>query len=373
LAAGDPRAARDEVVSAFRIGLAVAFVGAAVFVSPAGTGGLSIAFPGTAVASVSVLVGLRIVVRVIELMIPEAIRAFRDVPHATIFDGLLSNSFFVAVLGIAWIGGAAFELRDLMLIWWAAAVFALLPALVVVGARVRAIPGPRSRARNPVEVTVWLSMIGQVAIAQLDLLVIGVLAGSAEIALYAAAFRLARLAALPLLVVNKVIAPFIAGWYGQGDRRRVESTTRETAAIAVGAAALLATGCLVAGHVILRILFGSGYEGAYTVLVILVMGEVVQTATGSCGTALVMTGHHRQYSILLWSSVGATLLLDVIFYALMGAMGVAVATAAMLSIQNIAQATLVKRLAGFSTTADLHGVGQRLRVGRRAPKTAAAR
>ena len=86
---------------------------------------------------------------------------------------------------------------------------------------------------------------------------------------------------------------------------------------------------------------------------ILAVGQVIQTWAGSCGYALMMTGHQRPYAWLLAVSTVITVTLDVLLYDVWGIEGIALATTVMLALQNIVQVVYLKRVAGFTTTADL--------------------
>jgi hypothetical protein len=76
-----------------------------------------------------------------------------------------------------------------------------------------------------------------------------------------------------------------------------------------------------------------------------------------------MTGNHRAYAAIVAVSMPTTVTLQVVGYELGGIEGVAVATALMLSLQNFAQMIVVKRRAGFSTTADLRALVSETRSG----------
>ena len=66
-----------------------------------------------------------------------------------------------------------------------------------------------------------------------------------------------------------------------------------------------------------------------------------------------MTGHQRPYAWLLAVSTVITVTLDVLLYDVWGIEGIALATTVMLALQNIVQVVYLKRVAGFTTTADL--------------------
>jgi O-antigen/teichoic acid export membrane protein len=351
---GDNVEARHEILSALMVGTVSAAVVAALFASPLGTSVLDSVFTKTALASIATLVGLRAGLRVLEQIVPEVLRAFRDYAKVVVFDGLLMNLLLVSSLAVVWAAasGATTSLETVMIVFVAVPAVTLVPALVAIARKLRGTRGAGFALRNPVEPAMWVSTIGRMIIAQLDLILIGILGTSDEVALYAAPFRLVLLIGLPLLAVNQVVTPLIAGWYARGMRRRLEQTVRGTAGLAFLAACALALVFVVGGRFILSTLFGSFYTDAYTVLLILSIGQVLQTAAGSCGFAMMMTGHHRPYAVVLGVSTAVTVGLDVLLYDVMGIEGIALATAGMLVLQNFVLVLFVRRLAGFTTFAD---------------------
>lgn len=353
LAREDFEEARHEIVSALVIGFAAASLSVLVLGSPLGEEGLDAAFSRTTIASVALLVGARTGLRVLENLVPEVFRAFRDYMRATIFDGILANLLMTGTFVVLLVTSGDASVSDLLLISVVASVLALVPAGVGIARKLRTLGRTTVRLRNPVEPGMWFATMGRALIAQLDLLVVGALGTAREIALYSAPFRLALLVGLPLVAVNQVVTPLIAGWFARGETRRLERTMRGTAGLSLVAAGGLGLVYFVLGRQILETLFGTTYGDAFPVLAILVTGQILQTWSGSCGFAMMMTGHHRLYAIVLGISSVLTAVLDVALYEVMGIEGVALATASMLVAQNVANMLLMRKLAGIRTTADL--------------------
>lgn len=352
LGRGDEHEAAHEVVSALVFGAVVGLVVGAIFGSPAGPELLSLMFPATGVASVALLIGVRTGLRVIENIVPEALRAYRDFFRVVIFDGLLANILFAGALVVIILTSDESSVRELMTVGAVVAAVSLIPALASVFGKLQAARGAGFRVRNPLEPSMWAVTIGRTILAQLDLLIVGVVASSRGVALYAAPFRLALLVGLPLIAVNQVIPPLLAGWFARGQLRRTERVMRGTAGMALIGSLVLGLGFLVLGKELLGSLFGHEYRGAWSILLILSVGQILGTVTGSCGFALMMTGHSRWYAQILGISTVVTIGADVLFYELFGLDGIAIATAGMLVLQNVVQAIAVKRLAGFSVWAN---------------------
>lgn len=362
LMTGDDHEARHEIVSAFALSGVAAAVCIAVIASPLGTKVLELTFPEVGVAAVAGIIGIKAGLRVLENVVPEGIRAFRDYLRVAIFDGLLTNALLCVAFVAAIVTTAKVTVSEALWLSVLVSVVALIPAFFTVAFKLRHTKSAGFALRNPFEASMWASTIGRAILAQLDLLVVGALATAGEVALYAAPFRLALLVGFPLIAVNQVVTPLIAGWYARGELGRLQRTLRSTAGLALVGAALFGVLCVVAGGDLLAFLFGPSYRAAATVLAILAVGQVIQTWAGSCGYALMMTGHQRPYAVLLALSTVITVTLDVLFYERWGIEGVALATTGMLALQNVAQVVYLKRVASFTTTADLRATFSEVRT-----------
>ena len=353
ISAGQDGATRNEVVSAFVIGTVAAVVVAGAFALPVGREALHAIFTRAGVAALAALIGLRVGVRILENIAPEALRAFRDFFRVSLYDGLLANFLFVVVLAVVLVGDLQVSAADVLAISLATAAAAFVPAAWAIHTRLRGLGHVPLRLHNPVEPAMWMATIGRAVLAQLDLLLVGILATSAQVATYAVPFRLALFVGFPLILVNQVVPPLIASWHsGQGEER-LERTLRGTAGLAFLGSVGVALVFIVAGKPLIHLLFGHKYVVGWGVLCILSLGQVAQTYLGSCGFALMMTGNQRVYAWILTVSTVVTAGLDVIGWHLWGLEGVALATAASLTLQNVVQAAVLHRLTGFSSVADL--------------------
>jgi O-antigen/teichoic acid export membrane protein len=259
----------------------------------------------------------------------------------------------------------------------ATAALALAPAGWAIHRKLRVLDHERLRVHNPLEPSMWMVTVGRALLSQLDLLLVGVLATSADVATYAVPFRLALFVGFPLIVVNQVVPPLIASWHAGGAVERLERTLRATAGLALLGSIAIATVYVVGGKTIITELFGAKYADGYTVLLILSVGQVLQTYAGSCGFALMMTGHQKAYARLLGVSTIVTAALDVALFKVWGIEGIALATAVSLTVQNFIQAWMLRRRTGFHSIADVRlafteGRGTLRKLGRRGADAAGA-
>ena len=350
---GRSGAVRNEVVSAFVLCTAAAVVVALAFLSPAGKEALDALFSETGVALFAGLIGIRTGLRILENLVPEALRAFRAFLAVSVYDGLLANFLLLAALAVVLLADGSPDAADVMALSVATAAMALAPAAWAIQRRLHRLDHEPLRIHNPLEPSMWLVTVGRALLSQLDLLLVGVLATSADVATYAVPFRLALFVGFPLIVVNQVVPPLIASWHAGGAVERLERTLRATAGLAFVGSLLIAAVYVVGGKLIISELFGAKYEDGYTVLLILTAGQVLQTYAGSCGFALMMTGHQRAYAWLLGVSTVLTAAFDIALFQLWGIEGIALATAISLTVQNFVQAYMLRRLTGFHSIASV--------------------
>lgn len=345
--------ARNEIVSAFLLGGAAAVIVTVVVASPLGTEALDALFSRTAVYTLAALIGIRTGLRILENLAPEALRAFRDFFRVSLYDGFLANLLLVAGLAVMLLADGHPSASDVMLLSVVTCAVALVPAFWAIHRRLRTLEHEKLRIHNPLEPTMWLSSVGRAVLAQLDLLLVGVLGTSGQVATYAVPFRLALFVGFPLILVNQVVPPLIASWHAGNAIDRLERTLRATAGLAFLLSIVIAAVYVIGGQTIITELFGAKYDDGYKVLIILSIGQVVQTYAGSCGFALMMTGHQRVYAWILSVSTIITIGLDIAFWNLWGLEGIAIATALSLSVQNFVQAAALRRLTGFTSLADV--------------------
>jgi O-antigen/teichoic acid export membrane protein len=179
-----------------------------------------------------------------------------------------------------------------------------------------------------------------------DQLMIGWFLSAADVGVYISAVRVAALVALPLLAVNTVFAPMVAGLHAQSDRPTLQTTyarlTWSTALLGICIALLL----WITGRWILG-MFGPAFLAGNVALAILIGGQAVNACTGSSRVVLGMTGHAGWR--LTNAALAATLNvgLNCLLIPQWGIAGAAAATAISLGVINVLQVFEVRRIVGL--------------------------
>ncbi len=180
--------------------------------------------------------------------------------------------------------------------------------------------------------------------AQVAIVVLGWLADPAAVALLRVGERAAQLVAVPLLVVNLVLAPVIARAHRLGDRAALQATSDSAIRWSLLAALPLALLLLLFGEPVLGWLFGADYAAAAVPMGILVVAQVVNVLMGSVAMLLNMSGNQRH--TLLGFLVGLAVNLGGCFLLIprLGMTGAALAVAAATITWNLMLAVKVRRL-----------------------------
>ncbi|MBN1425947.1 polysaccharide biosynthesis protein [Candidatus Fermentibacteria bacterium] len=191
-----------------------------------------------------------------------------------------------------------------------------------------------------------LSELSTFVILWIDILMLGALSTQTEAGIYGAGQRVAGLVALPLNAVNMMFAPMIASLHGRGEREGLAEMFRLTTRWVLFASLPLFVLIVYAGKDILG-LFGAGFSAGYGALVLLAVGKLVSSATGSVGYVLNMTGHQRLnlLNTVVLGTVNAGL--NVLWISRYGAKGAAAAAALSLGLVNILRVVEVRSILGL--------------------------
>ena len=169
-----------------------------------------------------------------------------------------------------------------------------------------------------------------------DTLVVGLLLDPESAGIYFNAFRTAGLMTLFTYAATLVIAPMLARAYHAGNMREAQAITLGSAWSGFLFSLVAFAGFILFGRQILSI-FGAEYAGGWPVLAVLSIGLLVDAATGSSRTTMMMTGHERAYVLIFGATTLLALLLGFLVIPAYGLLGAAVLNS---GARILAQATI---------------------------------
>lgn len=181
-----------------------------------------------------------------------------------------------------------------------------------------------------------------------DVIMIGWMANIKDVGLYSVAAKLSLLVVFLLQVTNSVLSPKLAEMYAQNKLKEMNVLVSK---ITLGLM-LVAFGFLlffiVAGKYMLS-LWGIEFEEAYSILIILSIGQFFNVSTGCAGMILIMCGFEKTYGYVSIAFVILNLFLNYFLIMLYGAVGAAISTAITITSENIFKLILAKQKTGILT------------------------
>lgn len=118
-----------------------------------------------------------------------------------------------------------------------------------------------------------------------------------EVGIYSVAFRIASIVSISLVVVNTVSAPKFAELYWTGKIEELQKVVSQSTKLMFWTALSLSGLLIVFGNFFLNI-FGEEFKFGYITMIILILGQLINAATGSVGSILNMCGQQKFYRLL---------------------------------------------------------------------------
>jgi O-antigen/teichoic acid export membrane protein len=181
-----------------------------------------------------------------------------------------------------------------------------------------------------------------------DLFVLTNYASDTAVGRYSAALRAGQVMVLFLTSVSLMFSPFVADLHNRGETERLDklfkALTRWTLAATMPAFLLLA----VAPDLVLRV-FGSDFSSdqAEAALLIILIGQFINMATGSVGFVLIMVGRTGWDLMVYAASLALNLGLAFWLCPEYGLVGAAIANAVTFALSKWARLYLVKKFVGI--------------------------
>lgn len=231
----------------------------------------------------------------------------------------------------------------LVLASWSAAAL----ALGALARMLRRVPAARP-AYRPGELfrfsTVsWVSSLSSTGLIWVDALLLGFYGfGADAIGVYHVATRLVTVAVFVLAPINASFGPYLAHLYHQGRLDEVRRIYRVATGWVVRLSLPAFVVLLVFPEQLLRLVGGPGLAGGAAVTVVLALGQLVNAATGPCGTLLNMSGRVSVNMVDNLAALVLNILLNIVLIPAYGILGAAVAWAVSLAVVNIARVWQVR-------------------------------
>jgi O-antigen/teichoic acid export membrane protein len=175
-----------------------------------------------------------------------------------------------------------------------------------------------------------------------DIFVLGIYESEATIGVYHVALKIAAITSFSLHALNSILAPKIAQSFHNGDeygyKKMITFTTKFNFFIT-----LFIVFAIIVLHKVVLGVFGEEFLSGATVLIILCVGQLINSLSGSVGIILQMAGHQKAYQNIVLIALLLNIILNFILTPIYGAIGAAIATVISISTWNIIGAIYLKR------------------------------
>ncbi|MCK4947493.1 MAG: flippase [Candidatus Aureabacteria bacterium] len=192
----------------------------------------------------------------------------------------------------------------------------------------------------------FLTATMHLVISQTDIVMLGIMKSEADVGVYSVAVKLALLTSAILIAFNTIIAPKFSELYHSEKIDELAHVAKKSAKLIFWITAPILIVLMAFGKGILSV-FGDKFVVAYWALFFLIIGQFVNSAAGSVGYLLNMTGHQIAFRNIVFAAGILNIMLNYFLIPVYGIYGAAIASMICISLWNIAASIYVKIKFGF--------------------------
>jgi len=185
-------------------------------------------------------------------------------------------------------------------------------------------------------------------IGETGVIMLGMFRSETEVGYYAIAVKLATLTTFILSAINSMAAPKFSELFHSGKIDELFYIAKRSAKLIFWTTTPILLGLVIFGKSVLSIIFGHEFVIAYPALVLLVLGEFVNSISGSTGYFMNMTGNQSVFRNIIIFATICNVTLNLFLVPSKGILGAAIAAITSVSIWNIT--TLIYIKAKFGKT-----------------------
>ncbi len=360
---GQPGRARRSISMILKLTVLGAFI-AALFVSWGGERVANVLFHSQLVSDSIALAALWAVVITVKSVLVEIFRGFHWILHSEIFTDLGLRLLAAPALTGLWFANEHITFEQAVLLILVVTTIITLVGLFLLGRHVNTLPRQYQEAEKEPTIrtvllnssNVWFSMLLLSAQGHAVVWLLAAYTSPGEVALYYAAFQLASLIGFFLLVLQSVFPPVIAEMYARQSISDLEVVLQKGAFFSMLPSALIFLIILIGGQFLLPLIYGEYYRAAYSFLMIISFGQIVNVWTGLCGETLFQTGHQNLMFINTLIGIGIEFIVSLLLLKFFGSLGVVIGFAFSTIVMNVLALIFVRIQLGIWTYARIRTV-----------------
>lgn len=176
-----------------------------------------------------------------------------------------------------------------------------------------------------------------------SIIILGMFVKYAELGVYRVAIQIAILADFGRMIINPIMSPQISKTYASKDSKKLQYLARLSARWIFLVNLVIYIGFIILGQFFIETFFGNEYLPAYSVVLILLAGQVVDSITGASVLFLTMTGFENNTAAIRLVTTTFNVILIYVFSDLWGIYGAAISTSITLILWNLLIYRMVKK------------------------------
>ena len=170
---------------------------------------------------------------------------------------------------------------------------------------------------------------------QISTVLLGLFTAPEAVGRFRVAVQVSTLAAFGLHAVNTVVGPRFAEFWVRGEKARLQRLVTRSAQVVLLFNAFITGMFVLAGRPFFHVVFGQEFDASYGPLLILLVGQTVNSAVGSVAQLLNMTGHEQDVVMTMALAVPLNFILCLVLIPSWSIQGAAMANAVSMIFWNV--------------------------------------
>jgi len=192
----------------------------------------------------------------------------------------------------------------------------------------------------------FLTAVMQLVVLQTDVLMLGSMSTLESVGIYSIVMKLALLSSFVIGSINTIIAPKFSELYYNDELDELKSVARKSTKL-IFYSTLPITLILIIFGVYLLSIFGNDFTAGYYALIMLAIGQLINSMAGSVGYLLNMTGYQKVFNKIVLCGAVSNVILNILLIPKYGINGAAFASMLSIIFWNITASIYSKKYLGF--------------------------
>ncbi|WP_459938082.1 flippase [Desulfonatronum parangueonense] len=186
-------------------------------------------------------------------------------------------------------------------------------------------------------------------IGETGVLMIGIFRPEAEVGYYSIAVKLATLSSFVLTAINSMAAPKFSELFHSNRIEELFAIAKKSSKLIFWTTTPILLFFIFLGKPVLQTIFGEPFSAAYPALVLLILGQFVNSISGATGYFMNMTGHQKVFRNIVFIAAMLNIGLNILLTPTYGLYGAAIAAMVSTMTWNIVTLVYIKSRFGKTT------------------------